>query len=130
MEAYEVWRTVMYTVGVFVTCNVGGQALLSVKNRLTKREPEGVAARMGVRTPKGMKVISDPEKVAAFLSKLSDADKADAREMFHKARQTFDDIRRQIDTPEADCGLDDEDEFSAKPKPDKAANDKEDFFSD
>lgn len=119
MEAYEVWRTVMYTVGVFVTCNVGGLALLSVKNRLTKREPESVAVQMGVRTSKGMKVISDPEEIAAFLSKLSDTDKADA-----KARQTFEDIRRQIDTPD---DVTPEDVTGATAK---AANDKEDFFSD
>lgn len=27
MAAYDVWRGVMYCVGVFVTCNVGGAAL-------------------------------------------------------------------------------------------------------
>lgn len=99
MEAYEVWKAAMYVVGVFVTCNVGGLALLSVKNRLTRREPtypEGAAVRMGVRTPGGMKVISDPEEIADFLSKLSDADKAEVREVFHEARQTFEDIQRQI----------------------------------
>lgn len=121
MEAYEVWKAAMYMVGVFVTCNVGGLALLSVKKRLTRREPEGVGAavRMGVRTPDGMKAISDPEEIAAFLSKLSDADKAEVRPMFEHVRQTFEDIRRQIDTPEGATGA------TAKAK-----DEKEDFFSD
>ena len=28
MEFYELWRNVMYGVGVFVMCNVGGQVLM------------------------------------------------------------------------------------------------------
>lgn len=93
MEAYEVWRTAMYMVGVFVTCNAGGLALLAAKKRLTRRE----AFPKHARTPKGMKVVTDPEEMKAFLRSLSDADRADAREAFEEARQTFDDIRRQID---------------------------------
>ena len=122
MEAYEVWKAAMYVVGVFVTCNVGGLALLSVKKRLTRREvayPEGAAVRMGVRTHKGIKVISDPEEIKDFLSRLSEADKADVREVFHEARQTFEDIRRQIDTPEDVTGA-----------TTKAKDTEEDFFSD
>lgn len=137
MEVYEVWKAAMYTVGVFVTCNVGGLALMSVKKRLTRREPvypEGAAVRMGVWTPKGMKVISNPEEIAAFLSKLSDADKAEVRPIFDHVRQTFDDIRRQIDTPE-DVTAEDVTGATAKAadtdaNPDKATDEKEDFFSD
>lgn len=102
MGTYEVWQAVMYAVGVFVTCNVGGLALRLAVGRLTKREAVAVhLKREAVR-------VMTPEEFAKFLSGLSDT----------PGRQTFEEMRRQVD------GLDTE------PEPAEATDGEKDFFSD
>ncbi|MBQ6985670.1 MAG: hypothetical protein IJR48_04065 [Oscillibacter sp.] len=109
METYEVWRATMYAVGVFVTCNVGGLALRLAVGRLTKREAVAVhLKREAVR-------VMTPEEFAKFLSGLSDS----------PGRQTFEEMRRQVD------GLDAEPEPDEEADEDTEATDGEkDFFSD
>ena len=90
MGTYEVWRAVMYAVGVFVTCNVGGLALLEGVRRLTRREIRVVTA----------------EELARSLS-----------EQWAESRkgQTFEEMRRQVDgldtEPEPAEATDEEKDF-------------------
>ncbi len=111
MGTYEVWRAVMYAVGVFVTCNVGGQALRLAVGRLTKHE--AVAVHLKHRTREAVRVMT-PEEFAKFLSGLSEP----------REHQSFEDIRRQVD------GLTTKPEPGDGPESAKAPDKEKDFFSD
>ena len=75
MGPYELWRNLMYCVGVFVTCNVGGAGLRLAASALRRRH-------------------APPERTGP--------DEADAEAGSEWTGQGFPDIRRQVDAASGD----------------------------
>ena len=100
MGTYEVWHGLMYGVGVFVTCNVGGVALrvaidgasARMKRRAVTESAEGDAGRR----PKPR--LFDWRACEEADSRLDD-EAADAQENSGPTQsggQSFEDMQRQI----------------------------------
>ena len=102
--AYEVWRRVMYCVGVFVTCNVGGMAL--------RWGCERVSGLMNPReeTPEGtsIKAVNDLNAVISGFAKglesmaesmgtvVTSSAPEEVRNGGESGGQSFADMQRQI----------------------------------
>lgn len=83
---YETWRGVMYCVGVFVTCNVGGAALRCVRDCASRlMKPRAAAER--VSGDGGHKdAAAEPEPAAVTETESADGWKP----------QSFEEIQREI----------------------------------
>ena len=97
----DLWHDIMYCVGVFVTCNVGGVALLAaiggasarIKRRAVAESAEGDAGRR----PKPR--LFDWRACEEADSRPEDEAAADAQENSGRTQsdgQSFEDMQRQI----------------------------------
>ena len=83
--AYDLWRGVMYCVGVFVTCNVGGAALRLAAGRVSAMlKPRKVTARE----------VSLSQAVANLCGLMVSG--METALSVEYERQSFEDIQRQI----------------------------------
>ena len=110
MEAYELWRSLMYCVGVFVTCNAGGAGLRWAASALTRRREDAPSDERRKRHP-----FDDlPVDEMALYSDIENAANADAPP---KRKQSFADMMREVDAHKGDYPPE-ADETDGGPAPD------------